>query len=339
MKRRSGFTLVELLVVIAIIALLVSILMPALGRVRELARRVQCSSQTSNVGKAIAMYTNEYRDSYPTVSTATNTNWRFCNPVYTQQAYLEQDAQASTVRASYNRWCTEASVNWAATPTIGGSLYLLCRYGDVAPKNFVCPSVDSARSRDMSLDVGVAMTFTQSSTKPILSYKDCFDFSTMNACNYSYQNPAGQGLPTATSESGLAVYADKNWSCDNGLGDNDVNPNCSTQPYWGTTTATDINKFRQEAIFTDNDDSDVRFTNQHNNSKNHDTDTQNVLFAGYNVERCDDPCVGISSDNIYTKWLSATATPIQKARGLWGSAQNTYAVLSILKEKDSFLGN
>jgi prepilin-type N-terminal cleavage/methylation domain-containing protein len=65
MKTKKGFTLVELLVVIAIIALLLSILVPALSRARETAKRTICGSQIKQVGLAVVAYANDYDDALP----------------------------------------------------------------------------------------------------------------------------------------------------------------------------------------------------------------------------------------------------------------------------------
>lgn len=59
MFTRRGFTLVELLVVIAIIALLMSILMPALNLARELGRRIVCRANLKQLSFAWVMYTDE----------------------------------------------------------------------------------------------------------------------------------------------------------------------------------------------------------------------------------------------------------------------------------------
>ncbi|MFP3938466.1 MAG: type II secretion system protein, partial [Phycisphaerae bacterium] len=79
--RKHGFTLIELLVVIAIIALLMSILMPALGRAREQARQVVCLTNLKGLGNAVNQYAGDYREFIPPMQ------WRQSNGAQTDDTW------------------------------------------------------------------------------------------------------------------------------------------------------------------------------------------------------------------------------------------------------------
>jgi len=85
-SRKFGFTLIELLVVIAIIAILAGLLLPALNKAREKARRIGCSANLHSMGQALELYSQDtdiYNPAYPAGENCQNDGLGAMLPVQT----------------------------------------------------------------------------------------------------------------------------------------------------------------------------------------------------------------------------------------------------------------
>jgi prepilin-type N-terminal cleavage/methylation domain-containing protein/prepilin-type processing-associated H-X9-DG protein len=72
---KRGFTLIELLVVIAIIAVLLAVLMPAMRKIKEIARQTVCRANLKNVGLAVQMYLDDYNRKIPNTGSSNQHQW------------------------------------------------------------------------------------------------------------------------------------------------------------------------------------------------------------------------------------------------------------------------
>ncbi|HUO06721.1 MAG TPA: prepilin-type N-terminal cleavage/methylation domain-containing protein [Phycisphaerae bacterium] len=280
MKRR-GFTLIELLVVVAIIALLIAILLPSLGKARELSNRSACGANCRGIMQSFNVYAADNGDAYPTVIGPGTAGLYWTNG----QTTLGETAAALTtattadlaIQAMYTSASASSTTNQAGNIMANAWLIVLKNY--TSPKQYLCKSdpVGSATAASLTSTTNNAFyqNFNGSNPDFTFSYSFAYPWVATGTAPFTvgpwWHNTTDSSLPIMSdiaplNGSGTNPTASTPGTVNGGL----PNPGGTSQPKaW--------------------------------NSPNHQRDGQNVGFADGHAEFARRADVGQNNDDIYTQ--------------------------------------
>jgi len=127
MSRRRAFTLIELLVVVAIIAILIAILIPSLGKAREMAVRSTCAANLKGHGQSFGMYSTQFADRLPVATTYTGGSLHEVAAGFTDQLLSQPTGTNNAVTGQKWFYCPSNNTDTGGYPTRLGYSYLNVR--------------------------------------------------------------------------------------------------------------------------------------------------------------------------------------------------------------------
>ena len=295
-KKRAAFTLIELLVVISIIAILISILLPALAKARELANRAVCMANVRGVIQSMVTYAQTNGGVFP--CTAADATYGYTNtPTESPNEPAGGTGGANaTAAAAVQSWYGGSSYNPVTVTVPTAGMWILVLQAYTTPSSFICPSDPLASGPSFE-------RYTPAAGSASYYYTN---FGNMD----SRAAPTGADVPTNVVGLGLSYSIAYPWTSDGRVGAWWTTDHANTElplvsdmaPYDGSGTGSgDDNS--NDGVF-ERITTTLPTANTYGpyiyNSGNHAGDGQNVGFGDDHVTWETSPYVGENGDNIFS---------------------------------------
>ena len=289
--KRQPLTLLDLLVIIAIIALFTAVLIPARATVRQNAYRMVCGSNLSAIGRAMLSYSNDNQQQYPRAGWP-NSTW--------------------ATDGELRNWADQTGRHYGkpgSPVTITASFYLLIKYADMIPQQFVCTGDVGTRVFKLSDIIGGVLDPEVNDITQVWDFGVQRDLKTNlvagQYCSYSYHMPYYRtstlpGFPvTPASHPASPLCGERNPYLDTNAWPYLEGKCCRGDPNEDCPT------WHADDYYYDPDKT--------GNSACHGREGQNILFNDGHVLFAQYPNVGLHNDNVWKNWTTTDtpATPAQ----------------------------